>query len=53
MSMRKKAVSYSDNLNKQNKFPYRKKYNFNVNNDHVVNDVLAFIRDETISLNNY
>ena len=26
----KKSVSYSDNLTKQNQFPYRKKYNFNV-----------------------
>ena len=47
----KKSVSYSDNLTKQNQFPYRKKYNFNViphdfmDNDHIVNNVSAFVRD--------
>ena len=46
----KNSLSNSDNLNKQNQFLYRKKYNFNVipndfmDNDHVVNEVSAFIK---------
>ena len=51
----KNSLSNSDNLNKQNQFLYRKKYNFNVipndfmDNDHVVNEVSAFIKNLLIT----